>query len=302
MSRPRYTPWTKGAYEVAPALRPFGSDFGNGEWDRKLFQIDADFPRYAENKRNALRERRGKYVRAFRLSRAVERAAVDLIVTRLAEDYPERFEAGYEGETRTLSEGERQWVFTTPGRGTESQALDLLARMVPEDLAIVSVEDSVDWVSYLHLCSPSHWAAEQKVGRSFFDVHEPIPGFERVNAASAGLVDAMVNKGPYVRFVWGVESDDLLNHHPEEPPGRDFSQGHFWVRTERQVVWGMPEVGAALFTIRVGFVPDNEVLADEGLRTSLISALESMTPEAREYKGLTQGWDDLLRLLRPKVV
>ncbi|AIE86414.1 heme-dependent oxidative N-demethylase family protein [Fimbriimonas ginsengisoli] len=296
-----YTPWTKGIYEVAPALRPFGVDFGNGAADQRLFQIDSEFERYAENKRTALRERRGKYARAFRLSREVERATIELIVTRLATDYPERFSAAWEGDHRALLEGDKQWVLPANGRGNESAALDLLARLVPEDLAIVSVEDSVDWVSYLHLCSPSHWAAEEKIGRSFFDVHEPIPGFEKINRVSSGLVDAMVNKGPWVRFVWGVESDDRLNHHPEPPPGFDqeewdgrrFEGGRFWVRTERQIVTGMPEVGAALFTIRVGFVPDTVVLADEMLQTSLLRALDSMSPEARRYKGLAKDWDRL---------
>jgi hypothetical protein len=302
----RYTPWTKGVYEVAPALRPLGTDFGNGAADRKLFQLDSEFERYAENKRAALRERRGKYARAFRLSREVERATIDLIVESLASDYPDRFETGWEGESRVLLEGEKRWVLPATSRGSDSQALDLLARLIQADIAVVSTESSLDWVSYLHLCSPSHWAAEEKIGRSFFDVHEPIPGFEKVNRASAGLVDAMVNKGPWVRFVWGVESDDRLNHHPEPPPGwdkqewdgRDFRGGRFWVRTERQVVWGLPEVGAALFAIHVGFVPDSDVMASEELRLPLVSALESMSPESRRYKGLAPGWDELMGLVK----
>jgi hypothetical protein len=120
-------------------------------------------------------------------------------------------------------------------------------------------------------------------------------------------VDAMVNKGPFVRFVWGIESDARPNHHPDPPPGedskvwdgRDFSQGRFWVRAERQVIWGLPDVNAALFTIKVCHTPGEEVLADPSMRDSLISALESMSPESREYKGLTRGWEDLMRLLKP---
>ena len=108
-----------------------------------------------------------------------------------------------------------------------------------------------------------------------------------------------------MRFVWGVESDDRLNHHPEPPPGSDpeqwhgrlFDKGRFWVRTERQCVWGLPEVNAALFTIRVGYVPDDEVLANYTLRTSLRAAVKSMSAEAREYKGLAKHWDRLLPLL-----
>jgi len=309
----KYFPWTKGVYEVAPALRPFGTDFGNGEADQRLFQLDDEFERYAENKRSALRERRGKYVRAFRLSREVERAAIDLIVTKLASDYPDTYRAGFEGDHRALSElneeGEeaKTWVLPALGKGTQSPSLDLLARLIQEDIALVSTEADLDWVSYLHLCSPSHWAAEEKIGRPFTDVHAPIPGFERVNAAAAGIVDAMVNKGPFVRFVWGVESDDHLNHHPEAPEGIDqdewwgrlFDQGRFWVRTERQVIWGLPAARASLFSIRVGFVPDTVVMSDAALRESLLKGVLSMTPEGRAYKGLDTHWDRLLKLLTP---
>lgn len=300
-----YTPWTKGVYEVAPALRPFGTDFGNGAADRRLFQLDTDLPRYLDNKRQALRERRSKYVRGFRLSRAVETAAIDAIVSQLALDYPSRFQAGYEGDARVLESEGRTWVLPATGPESDSPALDLLMRMIPEDLAIVRREDGADWVAYLHLCSPSHWAAEEKIGRSFFDVHTPIPGFERVNEAARGLADAMIHKGPFVRFVWGIESDDRLNHHPEPPvgmpseewDGRDFREGRFWVRTERQVVWGLPEVDAAIFGIRVGFVPDTTVLADDALCVPLAQALKSMTPEALAYKGLTGKRERLLELL-----
>ena len=277
----RYTPWTKGVYEVAPGLRPFGTDFGNGEADQRLFQIDNEFPRYLANKRAALAEWPSKYVCRSILSRKVETAAADLIQQRLQLEYPD------------------QKVTAT--------TLDQLALLVPEDLVVVRTRDKENWVAYLHLCSPSHWAAKSKVGRSFFDVHAPIPGFERANAVSDGLVDAMVNKGPFVRFVWGVESDDRLNHHPDPPPGRTkdewlgrrFSLGRFYVRTERQVIWGLPGVGAALFTIRVGHIPDHEILADESLRRPLVEALDSMSPAARDYKGLTREWDSLMKLLTP---
>jgi hypothetical protein len=306
MSTARYTPWTRGVYDVSPALRPFGSDFGNGEWDRRVFQLDGDAERLIGAKRAALRERRGKYVRGWRLSREVERAAIEFVTGRLVAEYPEEFSlASEEGGAAVLESAGRRWVLPATGPETDSPALDLLMRLVPEDLAIVRRHEGRNWIAYLHLCSPSHWAAEEKVGRSFFDTHTPIPGFERVNAVSEGLVNAMISKGPFVRFVWNVESDDRPNHHPEPPPGvddaewqgRDFSAGRFWVRTERQVIWGLPQVDAAIFTIRVGFVPDDVVLADDALRASLRAAVESMSPEALRYKGLERGREDLLRLL-----
>jgi hypothetical protein len=106
--------------------------------------------------------------------------------------------------------------------------------------------------------------------------------------------------------VWAVESDDRPNHHPSPPPdedptawqGRQFSTvGRFWIRVERQCIVPLPEVNAALFTIRLSWIPGGEVVANPIWRESLLSALRGMTPEEREYKGLAADFDGLLRLV-----
>ncbi|CAN5432731.1 DUF3445 domain-containing protein [soil metagenome] len=295
----RFTPWIKGVYEVSPGLKPFGTDFGNGILDQQAFPRTEDLDLFLDNKRRALRERRGKYTRSFRLDPKTEAAAARLMAERLATEHPDRFRM-VSDEELTLSFDETTWQL--PARG-DGASLDLLARLVAEDIAVVQREDDLDWTAYLHVCAPSHWAPEDKIGRSFFETHTPIPGFERANAASKGLLTAMTERGPWVRFTWGVESDDRLNHHPEPPSGEDpvlwdgrrFTD-HYWVRWERQTLWPLPELAASLFTIRVGYVADAELSREE--RTALTEALQGMSPKAREYKGLTQGFDRLLQMVR----
>ncbi|RYG38171.1 DUF3445 domain-containing protein [bacterium] len=295
----RFAPWMKGIYEVAPGLKPFGTDFGNGELDRQAFPRTDDLGHFLENKRRGLRERRGKYARAFRLDREVEAAAARLIAERLASEHPDRFRARTDEGELILTLDDTTWQLPSRGDGA---SLDLLARLVGEDLAVVRRDGEIDWTAYLHVCAPSHWAPEDKIGRSFFETHHPIPGFERVNAASKGLIKAMVESGPWVRFTWGPESDDRLNHHPEPPPGEDpgtwngrIFDDRFWVRWERQTLWPLPEVDAALFTIRVGYLADEDLTQAE--RAALADALQSMTPAAREYKGINAGFDRLLELV-----
>src|SRR3954451_9336305 len=57
----RYLPFAHGRYDVAPGLSRFGRDFGNGEADCQVFQIDSDFPRYRAVKLAARAERLDKY-------------------------------------------------------------------------------------------------------------------------------------------------------------------------------------------------------------------------------------------------
>ncbi len=273
----RYTPWTKGRYEVAPGLKPLGADFGNGEEDRHLFQRGPDFERHLENKAMCLTERPSKYMARHELSKEVEDTALDAIGYYLGYQVPRN--------------------------------IDEAALQVAEDIAIVTTDGTRDWLAYGHLCAPSHWSLEEKIGKSFAAVHAPIPGFERVTAVAAKMMDAMVNKGPWVRFVWSLESDDRPNHHPIAPPGwdqeawwgRQFSlQQRFWVRVERQCLVPLPEVQSALFTIRLSWWTMEEILENEDLRKPLVAALEGMTPAERDYKGIRQEFDALLGLMNAR--
>lgn len=272
----RYSPWTKGRYEVAPGLRPLGTDFGNGEEDRLVFQLGADTERLLKNKQDCLAEDPSKYVARARLSKEVETAVIQFMRSQL-------------GISVNLP-------------------LEALCMGIAEDVAIVTTDGEADWLAFGHLCAPSHWALKEKIGRSFARVHEPIPGFERTAAVAPKMIDAMVNKGPWVRFVWSLESDDRPNHHPEAPPGwdqaewwgRQFAEKQrFWVRVERQCLIPLPQVQSALFTIRLSWWEMEEILALDQLRQPLLQALLGMSAAEKIYKGIHEEFDHLTKLLVP---
>ncbi|MBI2506452.1 MAG: DUF3445 domain-containing protein [Candidatus Latescibacteria bacterium] len=187
-----------------------------------------------------------------------------------------------------------------------TSALDALACQIQEDLAVVCRRaDGSDWLAAVHLCCPNHWAAEEKVGRDFAQVHAPVAGMGPLNQRSADLIRAMIERGPYVRFAWGLGTDTRLNHHPEPPPGipsANWQGRHFdpetprlFVRVERQVLWGFPQQEAALFTIRTYFRDCARLTPQE--RTQLGLAIASMSPETLAYKGLVAHRDPILEWL-----
>ncbi|MFN8790392.1 MAG: heme-dependent oxidative N-demethylase subunit alpha family protein [Bdellovibrionales bacterium] len=318
---PRYFPIDKGLYEVAPGLRPLGFDLGQGDFDKKIFQIDAQFSEFRKNKIASRKEKLGKYYATRDLRPAVEKAAVFFLIRRLPEESPEIFTLE-PGDAWTLLCRHTQDVIRVSHQGElldyrssedvgpqPTSALDALALQVPEDLALTSREGEKDWLSLLHLCSPSHWAAEDKIGLDFGAVHRPIPHIDKITRVSSQLVEAMIHKGPFVRFVWSFVTDQRLNHHPVAPPGWsqaewkgrtfDLSQDcPFHFRVERQVIWGLPEVQASLFTIRISFWSGLEVKAHPVYRDQLLSALRSMSPESRVYKGVQHCFDDLVNWLQ----
>jgi len=294
-------------------MKKLGTDFGNSEADSRLILIDSDFSRYRDNKMACFQEDRGKYFLTHQLPPRVARAAIGAIAGRLASDYPDLFELSLRCLSSRITGESIAWTdegLLDPSR-TAIEApivdpLEGLSLQIQADLAIViRRSDGSDYVAALDVCAPSDWAPSEKIGKSFFDTHQPVPGFERVNAAAPHLVESIIRQGPFVRFVWGVETDDRLNHHPSPPPGvdpvewkgRQFDKGRFWVRTERQTLLGLPEVDAALFFIHVQTTPDTMVLASPDLRDALRRGLMSMSPEARYYKGVAENFIGLVGLL-----
>jgi hypothetical protein len=317
----RYFPIEKGVYEVAPGLKSLGTPMGNGAADSKMFQLDENFPIYRANKLAGRQERLSKYFVTHDYSADVSTAVNRFLVRRLCEESPEWFswqerqDGGVLvcGLTNEAIELDSSYELKSVHGPAYACALDALCSQFQEDLAICSKRaDGFDWLSALHLFSPSHWAAEDKIGKTFFQVHAPIPGIEKINRSAAALVDAMIYKGPYVRFVWGFGTDDRLNHHPHAPPGWDAAEwkgrsfrpeavaegkSPFILRYERQVIHGLPEVSAAVFTIRVYFMGGEEIRRNPRERELLRSGLLSMNEESRGYKGVAQCMDQVIAWL-----
>src|SRR5262249_19156169 len=122
-------------------------------------------------------------------------------------------------------------------------------------------------------------------------LHVPVPGFVDGPAAARSMVEAMVARGPYVRFVWTVCSDLALDHHPEQrPPARwhDLTARDAWcLRVERQGTVPLPQVRASLFLIRTYLYPLQTLTSAQ--QTTLLQALTVVPEVVRAYKGLPEA-------------
>ncbi len=310
-----YYPFDKGVYQVAPLLRPFGSAFGNPESvENKVFQIDSDFPDYHREKLRSLSTHPHRYIAESRLSPSQRRCATHFMLKHLEHEYPElirretdRVVFLHTGDTLLLdAQGEaHQAIAAAPeiqALGPQgSDPLVILALQIQEDFSLWTYDDSGDWMAYASICYPNHWAPEDKIGKNFFQVHEPVAEAGPMLRSSTQLVQGMVHRGPFVRFAWGVATDTRLNHHPLEPQGRHFDPQNpqLWVRAERQTLHGFPDERLSFFTIRTYFEDVAAFKHEARLRDALRAALESMTPASRVYKGLDRTLGDVLRWLGP---
>jgi len=191
----------------------------------------------------------------------------------------------------------RRWVF--PRLGTEAAALvrsvpgpsrlaDALALSLPEDLVWMRDDGGAGRATLLHVAFPSHWAPDERAGASLLELHGPVADGERLRAASAALMRAIVSMGPFRRHIWSITATPDLDRHPltaGRPGGNANERG--WFRVERQTTVPFPEAGLALFAIRVLVAPLQEVLAVEMDRAARLAAsIRSMSPEVRVYKGV----------------
>jgi hypothetical protein len=314
----------RDVYDTKPNLHRLDADFGNGAFDRKIFQMDSRFPDYRKSKLSARRERLGGHHLLSGYGGAVERAVTDCVLRRLTEEYPGHFALRNEGNERALEcrltgetlafgrEGELVPSRSAMHAGPPyTSSLDALACQVQEDMAVITMdgEDEGNRVTAIHACSPNHWAPEEKIGGDFFEIHNPIPDMDSTNKAQKFIVQAMVTRGPYVRFAWGLATDTRLNHHPRPPAGaeealwkgRNFEEdGPLYLRVERQTTNPLPEARSSLFTIRTSFLDCRDVRRDPAKREKLVHALRSMSPASLAYKGMSGSRERIIAWLEGK--
>lgn len=182
------------------------------------------------------------------------------------------------------------WISKNYPRTLSSKDYFEIAKETPEDFLIHRIDGEKDWLSSAHLCFASHWKPEDKIGKSFEEIHQPVP----MNLKNSGkLIRAAVSAGIFERFVWSVVHDEKYNFHPRLPYSKfDPSNPKVLVKVERQVTVAFPENEFCLFVLRQYLIKEDQL--DKPL---LADVIDKMTPEQKRYKGL-EDCGPLLMYLR----
>jgi len=173
-----------------------------------------------------------------------------------------------------------------------------------EDFAVV--DGSTGKLTWLCVCTPSHWAPEEKLGMDFAAVHSPVADNAALQAASSHLVQLATGGGRWERFVWTVTPSGRYDQHPvrqsRTPWPRAENPAAFaaacFLRTERQTL--LPVEGAdrqAAFTIRVMLQSLPQAIRSSADAHRLRDALSSMSDAVLAYKNLTTARAPLLHWL-----
>jgi hypothetical protein len=169
-------------------------------------------------------------------------------------------------------------------------------------------EPLADVAELLHVCFPSSWDPRSKVGANFSAIHRPVANNEVILRGHQSMVRAVVRKGPFVRYAWGVHRDPSLCHNPALfgplEPEADLSPSavaaHSVVRVERQTTRPFADLRRGLFTIRTYVQPLEQFTENPERRRALALAISGMNEAALAYKGLTERGAPLVAWLNGK--
>jgi hypothetical protein len=156
-----------------------------------------------------------------------------------------------------------------------------LAENLAEDVVIHRIKDGKDWMAAGHICMPSGWWPEEKIGRPLEEIHKPVPGMRNNHFK---LVEAMIHSGPFLRYVWSIVFENKYNYHPSLPK-KKFNPvllNSTFIKVEEQITVGFPEVNATLFILRQNLIQPEEIDY-----LGLYQACMNMDDAQKAYKEVT---------------
>jgi hypothetical protein len=194
-------------------------------------------------------------------------------------------------------------VFTLPGTLPCTMPIADSALLVPEDLVLMSRDDSGWRLVAASLCFPSSWNLAEKFAKPLENIHRPVPIPEQMDVRINRIFDNLQPALPVWRSNWSLYGDGHLRHDRTEHQNRQPSKmldenAHF--RTEYQTLHKLPVSGDILFTIRIKTRPIREYATNVGGRKTLDRLYKhclAMSDEERDYKGMVHNADRLLAWL-----
>lgn len=169
----------------------------------------------------------------------------------------------------------------------------LIALAFAEDFAIV--DGSRASLPWLAVCLPSHWSPQDKIGRNFSVVHQPVADNALLLKAGEHLMRLVSGEERWERFVWNISRHPRLHTHPQrvDPSpwnaelGAEALAENAWFRTERQTFIPLPQHQQAVFTILVDSRPLPQAITTVAHAERLRDAVASMSPTVLGYRSLS---------------
>lgn len=272
-----YAPWrergavAEGEFRWRLGLRPLDL----AEW----FEFGADGDAWVAEKPALLRDRRST---VFSVLDGIEEECseiADAVSAHLRRRHPER-----------LCELD-----------SSMHPLEAASRLVPDDFVLMVERDGRLVCGGGSVCFPNRWDLRSKLGLTLSEVHRPVASLnEQLEPAVDRFLDRLTPERSFWRLGWGVidvpdgftPADGSGSQRPHAP-----EVDQLFVRVERETLRRFGGSNCVLFAIRTYITPIVSVMVDVESSVALGAAVEAMSPEIRDYKGLVQHAEPLARKL-----
>lgn len=145
-----------------------------------------------------------------------------------------------------------------------------------------------------HLCFANAWCLDEKIGRPFMEIHDPVPGFATsIGPASQKLLERLKADRPVSRLNWAIKSTGQLDLTSRwDARVQEWNRlvtpanaGELcWMRVERQTLSRLPVSNTVLFTVRTYTQPVGTLSGEQ--QAILLGVLQSCPEDMLRYKGI----------------
>ncbi len=295
MSEPKiHTPYDGSSKPFTIGLKPLNVS----QW----IEVDRHLPGYLDEKAHLAATIPEKVIVSQDSSLAAQIEIRDLLADHVVSNFADVYSRS--GDVITVKPAGR----TVDLNATDFPPIHVAARLVQEDLVLMT-KGAEGWqMAAASVCFPSAWTLQEKFGRPMHVIHRPVPGFSE-GTRNAGLIERMFDNlspaQPVIRWNWSLYGDDRL-YHPVSDKGMkrrfgdEIEPQNIKLRLERQTLRKLPISGGMVFTIRIHVDP-LEALENhpEGpaLAASIAEQVEALSPEEIAYKGLADERERLTKRL-----
>ena len=182
----------------------------------------------------------------------------------------------------------------------ESGSLDTLVRSWEPDFVVLD-RAAPHQVRGGCVCFPSGWSLREKMGKSLFLTHAPVPGLNDDLGANVSKLLAKIEVGQFFqRSNWGLTGSAELDQHPRHNISAIAASADprtVSLRIEWQALTAI-SAETLLFGIRVFHVPVDQLKGSPDLAARLASNLETMPHAVARYKRLDQCREAFVNYLR----
>ncbi|MBN8577759.1 MAG: DUF3445 domain-containing protein [Cytophagales bacterium] len=299
-----YFPFAKG-FDLKMGTRALAD-----EW--RVAEADVHYQHEVALKRKMLAAHPEWYFIANEATKPAQWEALELILTGLAENYPQHFQVNKNGAvwkwTNTLLK--ETYTFTVGDDATlPLQPLDWVGRQVQEDLILLDADLRV---VAGQLCFPSGWSLGDKMNQHFIQVHAPLPRITDSMIQSANkLLERLPAHKPVVRNNWGFRVCDWLDLSTRQTEAykkllQEISAGlnneavgeKIFVRVEHQTLSRLPVSNQVLFTIHTYQNKLKYEVTDKIRAEALRDFVCKIPADLLEYKQMLPFADRLIAYLR----